>query len=535
MVLSRAALGFGLGLALLGAGCQFLAGITGDLVLGSGGAGGAGASSSAGTGGGGMCKAGEAVSCFDGPGAPGVGICEAGTKTCNQDGMGYGPCMSQVPPKTETCADTTDEDCDGRECALWSTLFGDAAAQTVTALATDASGNIYVAGTFDGMITMGSEVLTAAGTDVYLAKLTSTGAVLWAKSFSATNTTTIYRILVNDAGEVYVGGQTQGFLEFGTDTLTGTNGLNAAFLGKVSDLGVVLWGLVAGEAEYTDLTGASLDTDGNVIIGGLTACITCSTNAIWLNKRDPSGSLIWFKQFDAFFSPNLSLAGLTVTPFGNVLAAGTFKGTMTFEPGKVLTSVSNSNDLFFVQILSNGSLGSPKRYGDDQDQTALDLAIDPDGVARLIGQFKGSIDFGIGGMTSMGANDIFVVKLGASGTVGWQRSFGNVQDQVADRLAVDKAGNVYFTARTQGLVDYGGGAIAAGGGYDLAVVKLDKDGNHMWSRAYGDMNDQAAGFIGSTPDLGVVLATTVATTIDVGAGPLTPQGSTDLLIARFAP
>lgn len=51
------------------------------------------------------------------------------------------------------------------------------------------------------------------------------------------------------------------------------------------------------------------------------------------------------------------------------------------------------------------------------------------------------------------------------------------------------------------MVDYGGGAIIAGGGYNL----------------------------------GVVLVTTVATAIDLGAGPLTPQGSTDLLIARFAP
>ncbi len=154
MVLSRAALGLGQGFALLGAGCQFVAGITGDLVLGSRGVGGAGASSSAGTGGGG-----EAVSRFAGPGTPGVGICEAGTKTCNQDGMGYGPCMGQVPPKTETCADMTDEDCDGHECALWSTY---------------PDGMALLVGQFKGSIDSGVGATTSDGANAELATTVAT-------------------------------------------------------------------------------------------------------------------------------------------------------------------------------------------------------------------------------------------------------------------------------------------------------------------------------------------------------------------------
>ncbi|MGM0577009.1 MAG: lamin tail domain-containing protein [Myxococcota bacterium] len=50
--------------------------------------------------------------CYEGPdGTEGVGICEGGDRVC-QDGN-TGACEGQVLPRTETCADSRDEDCDG--------------------------------------------------------------------------------------------------------------------------------------------------------------------------------------------------------------------------------------------------------------------------------------------------------------------------------------------------------------------------------------------------------------------------------------
>ena len=57
-------------------------------------------------------------SCYTGPsGTENVGVCKAGTQTCGYDRQ-WGPCIGEVKPSAETCADKKDNDCDGlTDCA----------------------------------------------------------------------------------------------------------------------------------------------------------------------------------------------------------------------------------------------------------------------------------------------------------------------------------------------------------------------------------------------------------------------------------
>jgi hypothetical protein len=60
------------------------------------------------------CKPGETQECYTGaPGTKGVGTCTAGTSTCDPSGANWGPCMGEVTPKFDACADALDNDCDG--------------------------------------------------------------------------------------------------------------------------------------------------------------------------------------------------------------------------------------------------------------------------------------------------------------------------------------------------------------------------------------------------------------------------------------
>jgi len=60
------------------------------------------------------CAPGETEPCYLGaPGTAGVGPCKAGTRTCNDDGLGWGACKNQVLPQPEICNNNIDENCDG--------------------------------------------------------------------------------------------------------------------------------------------------------------------------------------------------------------------------------------------------------------------------------------------------------------------------------------------------------------------------------------------------------------------------------------
>lgn len=61
-----------------------------------------------------VCEPGLIVPCYFGaPGTLGVGTCAAGSKKCDKSGLYWGPCIGQVLPKPEICANGSDEDCDG--------------------------------------------------------------------------------------------------------------------------------------------------------------------------------------------------------------------------------------------------------------------------------------------------------------------------------------------------------------------------------------------------------------------------------------
>ncbi len=61
-----------------------------------------------------ICTPGSQQSCYTGPpGTQNVGACVGGTRTCGVTGQGYGPCIGEVIPDNELCANGIDEDCSG--------------------------------------------------------------------------------------------------------------------------------------------------------------------------------------------------------------------------------------------------------------------------------------------------------------------------------------------------------------------------------------------------------------------------------------
>ncbi len=60
------------------------------------------------------CAPGATQACYTGPtGTQGKGACKAGSQTCDSSGLAWGPCLNQVVPSDEICANGIDEDCTG--------------------------------------------------------------------------------------------------------------------------------------------------------------------------------------------------------------------------------------------------------------------------------------------------------------------------------------------------------------------------------------------------------------------------------------
>jgi hypothetical protein len=189
-----------------------------------------------------------------------------------------------------------------------------------------------------------------------------------------------------------------------------------------------------------------------------------------------------------------------------------------------------------VKLDALGGCAWSIRPGDfETQQEAQDVIVDSSDNIIVLGNFRGTIDFGGEPMTSAGELDIFVAKLDAAGVRLWSRRYGDALWQGGSTVATDSVGNVFVAGPFEGAMNFGGGDLVSSGGYDIFVLKLDPSGNHVWSKRYGDTLDQSAG-VAVDADGNVYLAGNFRGALDFGAGVLLTEsgdGNPDMFVAKL--
>jgi hypothetical protein len=141
------------------------------------------------------------------------------------------------------------------------------------------------------------------------------------------------------------------------------------------------------------------------------------------------------------------------------------------------------------------------------------------------------VDFGGGPLTSGGGYDGFVAKLDPAGNHLWSKGVGDARGHVT----TDAAGNVLVGGAFEGSVDFGGGPLVSAGGYDVFVAKLDPAGNHLWSKHFGEGGQQACDGVATDASGNVLVIGDFNGPLDFGGGPLANAGFDDVFVAKFDP
>jgi FlgD Ig-like domain len=237
----------------------------------------------------------------------------------------------------------------------------------------------------------------------------------------------------------------------------------------------------------------------------------------------------WSKGFgDAHYQVGGSVA---TDGSGNVIVTGRFEGTVDFGGGP-LTS-TGSGDMFVAKFDANGNHIWSRHFGDVAEQAGTSISTDAVGNVFVTGGIQGTVDFGGGPLTSAGDYDIVVAKFDANGNHQWSQRFGDANFQLFIFVAVDGTGNVAISGSFDGEVDFGGGPLASAGGSDIFVAKFDADGTHLWSRHSGDEHQQSGGLVSADASGSIVITGWFWGTADFGGGPLTSAGGYDIFVAKF--
>ena len=117
----------------------------------------------------------------------------------------------------------------------------------------------------------------------------------------------------------------------------------------------------------------------------------------------------------------------------------------------------------------------------------------------------------------------------------WTRQLGDDTNGAGITHAVDKAGNVLLAGGFRGTLDLGNGPFSSQGETDVLVVKLASDGSTAWSKRFGDAEDQAAVSVATDGDGNVIMAGFAHGTVDFGGGALTASESGEGFLVKLDP
>jgi len=244
------------------------------------------------------------------------------------------------------------------------------------------------------------------------------------------------------------------------------------------------------------------------------------------------GSTVWSKVFGGQMS-HAAGSSVATDATGNVVVTGGMSGTVDFGGGPL--SSTGGGAVFVAKYNPNGEHLWSTSYGGQGNAAGHSITIDGTGDVLTTGTFMVAIDPGGGTFTSAGNGDVFIAKHDANGTHLWSKSFGGLMSDYGNEVTIDEAGNVLVSGSFKESVDLGAGPLTSAGGSDVFVVKYHPNGTHVWSKRFGGPGDDTSHAI-TTDSAGEVLLTgSFQNTIDLGGGPLDGVGVQDIFVAALGP
>ncbi|MBI5034786.1 MAG: SBBP repeat-containing protein [Chloroflexi bacterium] len=362
----------------------------------------------------------------------------------------------------------------------WNTFLGGTDYDDGNNIAVDPNGNVYVAG--DSQASWGSPLRLLAGTDPFVAKLNSSGALQWNTFLGSSGNDYGFGIGEDPSGNVYVAGR--GNATWGSPIQPFTGNWDV-FVAKLNSNGTIVWNTFLGGISIDGGGNLVVDSTGTVYVIGISASpwgspVRAFSNSIdsFAAKLNTNGGLQWntFLGGADGFDDGIDIATDTS---GNVYAAGLSTATW----GSPLHTYSGGQDGSAAKLNSSGVLQWNTFLGQSGSDSALALALDGSSNLYVAGRSMSSWGSPIRSYTA--GQDAIVAKFNSNGVMQWNTFLGGSGSDSGNAIAVDANGHVFVAGNSTGT--WGTPVRAYSGNYDAFVARLDTaTGALQWNTFLGD-------------------------------------------------
>lgn len=386
----------------------------------------------------------------------------------------------------------------------WATYFGGMMQERGWDIAVDHTGYVYMVGETQGQFSKSPFFNNLSGAcDAYITKFDPQGQVIWARYFGGPAADGGRSVATDLTGNIYLAGITNSQTGIAFNAFQpALAGDNDAFVAKFRTDGTLIWstyfGGPASDAFYQ--VRITTDTTGNVFLCGITHSTSGIAHAGYQNtfggsncdaylvKFDSSGNRLWATYFGGY---NDDFGhGVACDKEGNVYLAG-----RTMSPGLAYNGYLSSTigvDAFLVKFDANGNRIWSTYYGGSQLDYGATVATDSKGNVYLSGfaSSGGGIAWNGYQNTLGGAFDAFIVKFDSTCTRKWATYFGGPGKEGGNisKMLVDKDYNVHivgYTDSNSGIAYNGFQPSYGEGSHDGYLARFDSTGQLINSSYYG--------------------------------------------------
>jgi len=279
---------------------------------------------------------------------------------------------------------------------------------------------------------------------------------------------------------------------------------------------------------------------------GIFELTSAGNEDIFVRKTDGNDNFLWAKRFGSNLTDQAY--DIKTDSNDNVYVLGTFSGTVDFNPGATggeLTSLG-SWDVFILKLTLTGDFVWVKHFGNTGIDYAPSFDLDVAGNIYVTGIFKNTVQFdpentGNFSLTSAGGYDFYVTKLDNNGNMIFATRFGGTAYDKSRAIHINQNNEILVAAEFKNTIDLGtpplNDSYTSYGNYDVLILKLDVDGNYLWSKHFGGSGVEHAYSLDTDPNNNIYITGVFSDIVDFDPGfetvNLSAAGTNDAFISKL--
>lgn len=372
---------------------------------------------------------------------------------------------------------------------------------------------------------------------------TASGKPMWQFGFGGFGIDVPRGVAIGSDGDVYVGGYFEGETDFGGAIGKRTSaGGSDGYVMKLTSDGKLAWAQTFGSKRDDDVKAIAARGDITVVVGNFTDELkldsldhkAVGSDDLFALALNKSGAPQWLWTLGGIDSDGAN--AVAATPDGGWVIGGSYTDSIAI--GTTTLKAKGQTDALLVKLAATGDLEWIKSFGGRYQDTIMHVAVDSNGNVYVQGHFVDVADWGGKPLKAGGGsdNDVVVAKYDTNGDHVWSKSFGNGFNDVAGGIAVDRAGNVAIVGsfENKGSISFGDGdSHVSLGESDAYIARFDTNGALLWARTFGAEREDVAWGVAADAAGNTVTTGWFQRSVDFGKGPVTSKGNKDVFAVKF--